>query len=433
MPICNEYIVKHDDRYEALMILTSLLQDMRPLSSLMSSASPMTKELCFGFCRHYFRLEAIAYCLLDKRPKVLEVWVVLLLGLYQLHYLHKPDYAVVKATVALLDKNKKTWAKGLVNAVLRNFCRQSDKIVAEAQLNPAFIYGQSPWFLQQLQKDWPNDWQIITKAYDVHPPMTLRVNKKFTTVSDYADALLELGIESETHPIALDALTLKVPCSVDELPNFAIGWVSVQDAAAQLSVPLLALSSGLRVLDACAAPGGKTCHILESAPKLAACVAVDVDPKRLDRVKENLVRLRLEATVIQGDAGSPKAWWDGQQFDRILLDAPCSATGVIRRHADIKLLRTPDEVANIVVIQARVLEALWPLLSPGGVMVYATCSVLTCENESQVALFVAKNPDCRVSSLPWRFGRPTPHGHQILPGDYGMDGFFYSVLHKDAF
>lgn len=426
--------MKIDDRFHALKILSALMKDKVSLSQLMSpnvEVSSMTKELCFGFCRHYFRLQAMADWLLDKRPKAQDIWITILLGLYQLHYLNKPDYAVVKETVALLEKVKKTWAKGLVNAVLRNFCRQQTEIIAALSTVPNYKYGQPTWLLDRLKKDWPLDWQAIALANDAHPPMVLRVNQQKKSVDAYLHALKESGIEADAHPIAAEGIILKSPCEVSKLPGFSEGWISVQDGAAQLAVSLLSLQSGQRVLDACCAPGGKTCHMLESQPNLAACVALDVDSRRLQRVSENLGRLQLKATLMQGDASTPDKWWDGQLFDRILLDSPCSATGVIRRHTDIKLLRQPEDVAEIVNTQKAILNSLWPLLSPGGIMVYATCSILMEENHQQIADFLKDHRDCTIDSrvLPW--GRATRYGRQILPGEHSMDGFFYSVLLKD--
>jgi 16S rRNA (cytosine967-C5)-methyltransferase len=425
--------MKNNERLHALKILTALTEEKASLSQLMPASddvSPMTKEICFGYCRHYFRLEAMADYLVDKRPKAIEVWIALLIGIYQLHYMNKPDYAVVKETVALLEKIKKVWAKGLVNAVLRNFCRQREEILAKLELDPVFIYGQPQWLLKRLKTDWPDDWKAIAQANDAHPPMTLRVNLRKTTVDNYLKVLLDAGIEAHALPAASEGITLASPCDVHELPGFTDGVVSVQDGAAQLAASLLSLKPGQRVLDACCAPGGKTCHILESEPDLLECVALDVDAKRLKRVKENLKRLNFETTLVQGDALIPETWWDGQLFDRILLDAPCSATGVIRRHSDIKLLRTNEEVVAVSKIQQSMLNAIWPLLAPGGLMVYATCSVIAEENELQIADFLASHPDCQIKQEHRSWGRATGHGQQILPGEQCMDGFFYSVLVK---
>ncbi|ARG96484.1 16S rRNA (cytosine(967)-C(5))-methyltransferase RsmB [Legionella micdadei] len=425
--------MKKNERLQALRILLKLLQEKIPLSHLLNAGndlSPMTKEICFGVCRQYYRLQALADCLVNKRPKVLEIWLVLLMGLYQLHYMQKPDYAVVKETVALLEQLKKSWAKGLVNAVLRTFCRDQQTILARLKANKDFVYGHPDWFMQRLQADWPQDWQDILKANDSHPPMGLRINTRRTQRDQYAERLAQCSIRARLQPYSAVGLTLETPCDVQDLPGFADGDVSVQDESAQIAASLLNLQPGLRVLDACCAPGGKTCHILETEPRLAECVALDVDEKRLRRVAENLSRLGLKANILQGNALQPNNWWDGKQFDRILLDAPCSATGVIRRHPDIKLLRTEEEINKVVDLQYRLLQSLWALLAPKGLLVYATCSVMKEENEQQIARFVASTSDCQfvAENMPW--GRSTGHGWQIFPAEANGDGFFYSVLHK---
>lgn len=422
-----------NERLHALKILTHLLEDNASLSQLMppsAEIAPMTKAICFGFCRHYFRLQAIAECLLQKKPKELEVWIVLLMGLYQLNYMQRPDYAVVKETVALLEKIKKIWAKGLVNAILRTFCRRKNEILAGLSTNPLFLYGHPPWLLERLQADWPQNWETIIQANDLHPPMTLRVNLMKNSVANYLHLLSQEGISAKQHPVAPEGISLDTPCDVHLLPGFALGYVSVQDGAAQLAASLLSLKPGLRILDACCAPGGKTCHILEKESNLAACIGIDVDSKRLSRVEDNLKRLNLHATLIRGDALTPEQWWDGHLFDRILLDAPCSATGVIRRHADIKLLRSDEEITAITQIQKAMLDSLWPLLAKNGLLIYATCSVLPAENEQQMKQFVATHPNCEIMQNDWSWGLSTGYGQQILPGDHNMDGFFYAVLYK---
>ncbi|KTD33205.1 Ribosomal RNA small subunit methyltransferase B [Legionella nautarum] len=425
--------MKKNERLKALSILLKLVQDQIPLSQLMHSEedlSPLSKEICFGVCRHYYRLQALADCLMNKRPKAQDVWLVILIGLYQLHYMKKPDYAVVKETVALLEQLKKSWAKGLVNAVLRAFCREQAIFLSGLEVNEDFIYGHPAWLIKRLQVDWPHHWQNILKANDSHPPMSLRVNQRQTSRKQYLQQLEELNIQAKPHLYSDVGITLEVPCDVRDLPGFAAGAVSVQDESAQLAVSLLELRPGLRVLDACCAPGGKTCHILEAEPQLAESVALDVDEKRLQRVAENLSRLNLKAKILQGDALQPYSWWDGKAFDRILLDAPCSATGVIRRHPDIRILRTEAEISKVVELQLQLLQALWQLLAPKGLLVYATCSVMKQENEQQIARFVADQADCQfaMDNKPW--GQATGHGWQILPSETNGDGFFYSVLRK---
>lgn len=426
--------MKKNERLQSLHILTTLLESNTPLSHLLTSAaqlSPLSKEICFGVCRHYFRLETMADSLLKKRPKALEVWVALLIGLYQLHYLRIPDYAVVKETVALLEQIKKPWAKGLVNAVLRTFCREQDTLLLSLQGNEAFIHGHPKWFINRLKIAWPAHWQKILEANDTHPPMSLRVNAKHGSVAAYLARLEAADIEAKPLQYASQGVVLTKPCDVHELPGFTEGDVSVQDEAAQLAVSQLALKPGLRLLDACAAPGGKTCHILETEANLSVCVAVDIDNRRLHRVQENLDRLHLQATLLKGDALKPASWWDGIFYDRILLDAPCSATGVIRRHPDIKYLRTANEITAVTQLQHDLLNQLWPLLAPGGVLVYATCSIMPEENEQQISHFISTHPDCQFKATEQPWGRATGHGWQILPGDNNMDGFFYSVLMKN--
>jgi 16S rRNA (cytosine967-C5)-methyltransferase len=419
-----------NERQQALKALVTVLNDHTPLSYLTAPLSPFSRELCFGVCRHYYRLEWIAQQFVKKKPKDLEVWLNILMGLYQLHYLRTPAYAVVKESVDLLSTNHLKWAKGLVNAVLRNYCRQADALAQTSLKHPAFIHGHPVWFQKRMQKAWPDEWQTILTANDMHPPLSLRVNTRHETAKTYISRLEQQSVHATLHQYASHGLTLTTPCDVQTLPGFHEGHVSVQDEAAQLAVSLLDLQPGLRVLDACSAPGGKTCHMLETEPHLQACVAVEIDAKRLARVRENLNRLHLHATLIEGDAQTPEVWWDGHFFDRILLDAPCSATGVIRRHPDIKILRTEEDIRQVTSIQANMLEALWPLLAEHGRLVYATCSVMPEENEHQLAKFVTKHPDCIVHKESQAWGKQTGHGWQILPGQHNMDGFFYGVLEK---
>lgn len=423
-----------NERLQALSILLKVVQDKVPLTHLLQAEADLTpfgKALCFGVCRHYYRLQVLADKLLNKRPDSMDVWLTVLLGLYQLQFLNKPEYATVQATVGLLDKIKKSWAKGLVNAVLRRFCREKEAILESLQSNQTFNHGHPDWLVKRIKKDWPEQWQEILKENDRHPPMTLRINSLKTTRDDYLKRLQQKGIEAQETVFSSVGISLKEACDVTDLPDFAEGFVSLQDEAAQQAVSLLDLKPGLRVLDACCAPGGKTCHILESEPQLADCIALDVDAKRLQRVEQNLNRLQLKAQVIAGDALQPPTWWDGQVFDRILLDAPCSATGVIRRHPDIKLLRTEADITAVAELQASLLQALWPTLKQGGLLVYATCSVMKLENEQQMAAFCTRTPDCRVIAMQQSWGIERDFGRQLFPGQQDFDGFYYCVLQKD--
>jgi 16S rRNA (cytosine967-C5)-methyltransferase len=282
--------------------------------------------------------------------------------------------------------------------------------------------------LEQFAADWPDHWTAIAEAGNRPAPLWLRHNAASGDIDDARQALERDGFEVRGHPLAPDALVVDPAAPVSTLPGFPEGRLSVQDPAAQLAAPLLQARPGDRVLDACSAPGGKTCHLLERTPGVRV-TALDRSPTRLERVQENLERLNLKARLLAADAAEPSEWWDGRPFDRILLDAPCSATGVIRRHPEIKWLRTPAQVDDAVALQARLLDALWPLLKPGGILVYATCSVLRRENNQQIQAFLADHPDAACTG-PDGFGHPGPPGRQVLPGEQEMDGFYYAVLHR---
>lgn len=396
----------------------------------------LLKELCFGALRWRFRLQAPLDTLL-KRPfkaRDADIHALLLIGLYQLVYMRVPDHAAVAETVAATGGLGKSWARALVNATLRNFLRRQEALLAAADSTPSGRHAHPTWLIGRLRADWPEDWEAMLAANNARPPMTLRVNRRRATLEDVQARLTAASIESRPHTLAADALTLATPVDVDRLPGFAAGELSVQDAGAQLAADALAGGPNLRVLDACAAPGGKTGHFLERCPGLAECVALDVSASRLERVRDNLDRLGLQATVLQGDARRPDDWWDGRPFDRILLDAPCSGSGVIRRHPDIKSLRRATDIERLAAVQAQLLDALWPLLASSGKLVYATCSVLRAENEVQIAKFLAREAGARAVALPATpfdaGSRAAGAGRQILPGDNGMDGFYYACLEK---
>lgn len=418
--------MKPNERLAAVRILHRVVVDKVSLTNAFEgSSSSLTKAICFGVCRYYFLLERVADSLITKRPKAVEVWLILLIGLYQLNFLSKPAYATVQETVDLLEPLNKMWAKGLVNAVLRRFCREGLKI---ADNDPQLTHPQ--WFIEKLQQDWPSYWASVLRANDEQPPLTLRVSGQKIGREAYLQQLETQGIKASPLKHSSQGFVLEEACEVDKIPGFFQGFVSVQEEAAQYAAPLLALKPGLRVLDACCAPGGKLCHLLEIESQLSHCLGLDVDKKRLVRVQENLQRLNLETELRAGDARFPEQWWDGNLYDRILLDAPCSATGVIRRHPDIKLLRHEDEIKTVLVIQSTLLKALWPLLKPGGMLLYATCSVLQEENAQQIKLFLLEHEDAKINceEVPW--GINTGFGWQVLPGDSNCDGFFYGLLEK---
>lgn len=392
----------------------------------------LLQEMSYGTLRWFYQLDAIVANLLSKplKERDQDIFCLLLVGLYQLQYMHVPAHAVIKETVNAVLSMKKSWAKGLVNALLREFQRSSDKIMNNWQDDAEAEYAHPQWMIDQLKEDWPGQWQQILQANNQRPPMTLRVNQQQASVCEYLDELVAAGIKAIPHALNPDAIVLEQSVSVFDLPGFRQGKVSVQDASAQLAAPLLQVQAGMRVLDACAAPGGKTCHILELTAGIEELVALDVDKQRLLQVQENLDRIGLKARLQTGDASMPADWWDGKPFDRILLDVPCSGTGVIRRHPDIKLLRTAEDIDSLVKCQADILDAVWPLLATGGMLVYSTCSIFRQENELQVQYFLQRCSDAAEIKIDANWGEAGLAGRQILPGSHGMDGFFFARLKK---
>ena len=394
----------------------------------------LTQDLAFGTARWQPRLSALANKLLQKPFKAADadVEALLLVGLYQLLYTRSPAHAAIGETVGCADKLKKPWAKALLNAVLRNAQRESEALLTELEHDPVVRTAHPRWLQKSLKAFWPQQWEAICAANNAHPPMILRVNRRHKTRDAYLQLLVESGIEAQPCVFSQDGIVLAEPCDVRNLPGFAEGWISVQDEAAQLAADLLDLAPGQRVLDACCAPGGKTCHILEVEPELAGVVAVDLEAKRLVRVRENLERLGLSAELIAADGRDTATWWDGKPFQRILLDAPCSATGVIRRHPDIKLTRQPDDIAALATLQGELLDAMWPTLEVGGILLYATCSTLPTENTEVIEAFLARTPGARELDIAGQFGIKQPHGRQLLAQEGGHDGFYYAKLIKIA-
>lgn len=390
------------------------------------------QELVYGVCRWHLRLEPLVRALLRRplKSRDRDLGLLLEIGLYQLLYQRTPGYAAVDGAVAAVRDLGKGWAAGLVNAVLRGFLRRREALLAAVDADPATRLAHPPWLVEVLRGAYPRHWEAVCAAGNARPPMTLRVNLRRLSREDYQQHLAAQGLLAAPHPGVETALTLDTPTEVTRLPGFAEGWVSVQDAAPQLAAPLLAAEPGMRVLDACAAPGGKTAHLLERAGGELELDAVELDPRRVGRLRENLRRLGLRARVHVGDAARPQGWWDGRPYDRILLDAPCSATGVIRRNPDIKLHRSEEDVKALAGRQYTLLGSLWPLLRPGGMLLYATCSVLPQENEQVVERFVAGHTDAELDRFEADWGHSRPAGRQILPGESDMDGFFYARLKK---
>lgn len=386
------------------------------------------QALCYGVLRWYWRLDRILSALTRKPIKDLDVRMLALLGLYQLKYMRVKPHAAVAETVAAAGA--RTWAKPLLNGVLRSYQREQERLEADADADEAAASAHPEWLVGMLRKDWPEDYAELLRRNNEAPPLALRVNVLKQSPDAYLAASIAAGIPARAGEISRTAIIVETPVPVEKLPGFSEGVISVQDSAAQLAAPLLDLQPGQRVLDVCAAPGGKTAHILEICAGLRELVAVDIAPERLARIRENLVRAGLDATLLAADATRPETWWDGRPFDRILLDAPCSATGVIRRHPDIKVLRKPSDILDLQVLQGRILEAVWPLLAPGGRLLYATCSVLRRENECRIAEFLSAHREARELPIEADWGRAAAHGRKILTGDFGMDGFYYARLEK---
>lgn len=380
---------------------------------------------CFGTLRFLGRIDALLQALLDKPLHDEKLRSLLRVALYQLEYTRAAPHAVVDHAVRACEQLHLAAAKGLANAVLRNFLRRRAPLLAEAQRTDPGRYSHPQWWVDKLRSQYPEQYAAILEANNLHPPMTLRVNRRRATVEEYLAVLATNGIAAQQ--IGSSAVRLGKPVPVEHIPGFSEGVVSVQDAAAQLAAPLLAPGAGMRVLDACAAPGGKTAHILELAD--VDLVALDNDSTRLDRVRANLSRLKLSARLVCGDASEPDAWWDGTPFDRILADVPCSASGVVRRHPDIKWLRRATDIAQFAQRQQGILDALWRALASGGKLLYATCSVFHEENQLQVTRFLERHSDAQPLIPPGAGTHLQQAAGQILP-DEQHDGFFYALLQK---
>ena len=413
---------------------TSLRESIKPAQAKL--ADPRDRAFLTALAsegaRWWLRFDKALDLLLDKplRKREPALHALLVLGLVQLDILQLPPHAAVAATVEATRALDRGGFAKLTNAVLRRWLRERDSINARLDRETVTRSAHPRWLVDALARDWPEHADAILAANNAPSPPMLRVNARRTTRDRMPAALAQAGVETTAHPFLRDALTLAANTDITRLPGFAEGLFSVQDGAAQLAADLLDLRDGLRVLDACAAPGGKACHMLERAD--VQLVALDADARRTGSIRANLDRLGLHADVRTGDAGDPAKWWDGTPFDRILLDAPCSATGVIRRHPDIKLHRRAGDIAQLAHEQSRLLDALWPLLAPRGQLVYATCSLLRAENEDVLAGFLARQPSAQAQSFELPFGHRAGTGWQILPGEGGLDGMFYAILEKRA-
>ena len=404
--------------------LPALLEDVRERDRA------LLQQLCYGTLRSYPRLRALLELLLDKPMKAKDgdVRALLMLGIYQLEETRIPDHAAVAATVGATADLNKGWAKGLTNAILRRFQRERESLLA--QLDDAARAAHPQWLFEAIASQWPGEAEQIIATNNLQPPMTLRVNRRLGERETCLEQLTAAGIEASPGRHAPESIYLAQPMDVNELPGFARGELSVQDEAAQLAALLLGARPGERILDACAAPGGKTCHILELQPQLSELVAMDIDPARLERVGQNLARLQLDATLLAGDAGRDNPLLRAQSFDRILLDAPCSASGVIRRHPDVKLLRRASDIPQLGKAQLRLLRALWPLVKSGGTLLYATCSILREENAEVIDAFLDSEPSAKAVTPELDWGVAAGRGRQLLPRVDGPDGLFYALLEK---
>jgi 16S rRNA (cytosine967-C5)-methyltransferase len=420
----------HNIQYQAAMIVGQVLagknlnQALDATLNKEASYTPQERgalqDLCYGTLRFYGQLSKMLNALLLKPLTDTNLRNLLLIALYQLQYSKAAKYAVVDHAVEA-SKQINRAAGGLVNAVLRNFLRRQQEVTQLAEASEEGRYSYPQWWIDKVKRQYGNVAKDILLAGNLHPPMTLRVNKKCVTSQQYLVELEAQGMTAQLVPP--QAIILDSPIAVEKIPGFSEGQVSVQDAGAQYAAALLDLTDGMRVLDVCAAPGGKSAHLLETAQ--VELLAVDIDEQRLFRVRENLQRLRLPAKVLCGDAAQPKSWWDGKLFERILADVPCSASGVVRRHPDIKWLRRPSDIESFAQQQSKILESLWPLLGEGGKLLYATCSIFAEENQQNVDRFLAHHSNAKQLPLT---AEDLIEG-QLLPTEW-HDGFFYALLQK---
>ena len=461
-------------RLIATHILRRVIYFGESLSPLLANkeiaTDPLVRDYCFGCLRWHQRLSAVLNELMSKplKKKDKDIECLLRVGLYQIIYQQTPDHAAVNETVSALKGLKKPWAKKLVNAILRNFLRRKDALLKSIDTTDEARYAFPAWLIGKIKKAWPDHWQHILTASNQRAPMVLRVNLRHQSATTYCKTLDANGIKATPSNICDSAVILDKPVNVYELPGFEQGAVSVQDTAAQLAAELLDLKPAMQVLDACAAPGGKTGHLLETCHSLDV-IAVDNSASRMQRVVENLQRIFPESeseseskskqahvfpiinatedinsakvmlkvndkinniTLLVADAADIKQWAEDIYFDRILIDAPCSATGVIRRHPDIKCLRRPEDIASLQQQQLHLLSQLWTKLKPDGKLLYATCSILPEENEKQVATFIKKTDDAIIETIKAHWGHPLKYGRQIFPNDAAMDGFYYALIKK---
>ncbi|WP_158380252.1 16S rRNA (cytosine(967)-C(5))-methyltransferase RsmB [Candidatus Williamhamiltonella defendens] len=417
----------------AAQIISQVLDKGRSLSVVLPEVQnhvpdkdkALLQELCFGTLRVLPRLE---HCLkhLMTRPlnaKKRLLHFLLMVGLYQLIYTRIPPHAILSETVKAAAVLKYPQVKGLINAILREFERRKENLLQKVKAQDPYLHPQ--WLLQRIKTAYPEQWPSILRANNERPPMWIRVNVLHNSREKYMTELEKSGIKAKAHSICLDAVQILPPCSVKKLPGFDLGWATVQDVAAQRCIDLLDPQNDDYILDLCAAPGVKTTHILERAPS-ANVLAIDIDAKRLERIKENLQRLHLSARLKVANALVPEQWYEGKMFDKILLDVPCSATGIIRRHPDIKWLRRDSDIATLAQLQSKLIKAVWPTLRQGGMLLYSTCSILPEENQQQITGFLKQQLDAESITIQ----DAAIIGLQNLPQTDEGDGFFYAKITK---
>ncbi|PHS20596.1 MAG: 16S rRNA (cytosine(967)-C(5))-methyltransferase [Kangiella sp.] len=446
-------VIKDGRSVNDLLSVSNLTLDKQASGSHSKNDSPLArqsqnnsqlafaKHILFGSLRYFHQIKAILEQLLDKplKQKDTDIFCILISGIYQLKYLSVPDHAAISESVDLAKSVNKKWASGLINAVLRGYQRKNKEIGERLSKADTFLYSHPNWIINQLKMDWPNNYKKILTANNERAPMAIRINTNLTNKLSYQKLLEEQGINSQQHSIAKDALILDQPCDVYSLPGFTQGQSTVQDVAPQLVVELLDLKPGFKVLDGCAAPGGKTTHILQREPN-TLLTSVEKSASRLERVTEVLSRFNMldnsyKVKLLNVDFLDYQDWWNGEFFDRILIDVPCSASGVIRRNPDIKIHRKKTDMESLVKIQREILNSAWQMLKPGGKLVYATCSVFKVENEDQINQFFENNR-AKLLDMPLEAHQElkdksvTDFGYQIFPGQMQMDGFYFCGLEK---
>jgi 16S rRNA (cytosine967-C5)-methyltransferase len=389
----------------------------------------LVHELAYGTLRFLGQVQAIVRALATRPLADASVEALLWVALYQLIHTSAPEHTVVDCAVRATSRVRRTSAQGMVNAILRHFLRRKAALLDAIVGDPEARFSYPRWWIDRVRAEYPERFAAILDAGNARPPLCLRVNVRRIEPDTFVAALEAQGIVARRFGSA--GVSVDKPRPVTELPGYTEGWFSVQDAAAQLAAPLLGAGEGMRVLDACAAPGGKTTHLAELAT--LDLIAIDFDSERLPRVAENLARLKLSARLVAGDAGDPESWWDGTSFDRILADVPCTASGIVRRHPDGKWLRRESDIASFVGQQGRLLDALWPTLARGGRLLYSTCSVFRAENAEQIDAFVARHRDASRTHLELPPSLAAVDG-QLLPvegdAEHNHDGFFYALIEK---